>query len=195
MNQDLSPYYTDPLHDKLDAVENSVERWLDPTATGPLGNDANLMDPLGQMLGELEASIEWTTVPPLRPFGEPEPPPIQPGPPAPTIYGSFDREPPMPQEPWERPWGMLEPPLLATPYFAHEGLTNRPYHPHPGSSTGSLGQTSVPTRWCPDRDEVVEVTACETCDKWGEHDGDGVEQCYHDWKQKKQDQEEGEDES
>ena len=193
MNQELPPYYTDPLHDKLDAVEDSVERWLDPSASSPVGNDANLMDHLGQMLGQVEAGIEWTTVPPLRPFGEPEPPPIQPGPPAPTIYGSFDREPPMPQEPWERPWGMLEPPLLATPYFAHEGLTNRPYHPQLGSNPGSLGRTSVPTRWCPDRSEPVEVTACEDC-KWGEHDGDGVEHCYHDQKQDKQ-EEESEDES
>jgi len=192
---EMAPFYGDPLREQLDAVEDSVERWRDPRALGPPGNDAEMMDPLGRMLGELEVSIEGTTVPPFRPFGEPEPPPIQPGPLAPTVYGSFSREPPAPQEPWERPWGMVEPPLAARPYFAPDGLSREPYRPHPGSNMGSLGRTSVPTRWCLDRKEAVEVTACEKCDKWGEHDGNGVEQCYHDSNQEKQDQEDGEDET
>ena len=190
----LEPYYSDPLHDKLDAAEDSVERWLDPNALGSPGNDAEMMDPLGRMLGELEASIEWTTVPPFRPFGEPEPPPIQPGPPAPTVYGSFSREPPAPQEPWERPWGMVEPPLAARPYFAHDGLSREPYRPHPGSNTGSLGRTSVPTRWCLDRKKAVEVTACEECDKWGDHGGQ-MEECLLDWEEKQQAKKGQEDES
>ena len=89
---------------------------------------------------------------------------------------------------------MIEPPLAARPYFAPEGLAREPYRPHLGSNTGRLGRTSLPTRWCPERNEAVEMTTCETCDKWGDH-GAGVEQCYYDWKQEKQGQEEGEDET
>ena len=181
----MEPYYSDPLHDALDAAEDSVERWRDPRALGPPVNDAEMMDPLGRMLGKAEANREGMTVPPLRPFGEPEPPPIQTGPPAPIVYGSFSREPPAPQEPWERPWGMVEPPLAARPYFAHDGLSRESYRPHPGSNTGSLGRTSVPTRWCPDRGEAIEVTACKECDKWSDHGGQ-MEECLYDSEEKQQ---------
>ena len=89
----MEPYYSDPLHDKLDAAEDSGEGWRDPRALGPPVDDAEMMDPLGRRLGKLEAGIEGTTVPPLRPFGEPEPPPVMPGPPAPIVYGSFGQAP------------------------------------------------------------------------------------------------------
>jgi len=189
----MAPFYADPLHEQLDAIECSAERFHDPAALSPPGPGDD-PDPLGQALGQLESSIEWTTVPPLRPFGEPEPPPIQPGPPAPTVYGSFSREPPAPQEPWERPWGMVEPPLAARPYFAHDGLSRESYRPHPGSNTGSLGRTSVPTRWCPDRGEAIEVTACKECDKWSDHGGQ-MEECLYDSEEKQQAKEGHEDES
>jgi hypothetical protein len=194
MNQELPPYYTDPLHDKLDAAEDSVERWRDPNALGLPVDDAEMMDPLGQMLGQLEASIEWTTVPPLRPFGDPEPPPVMPGPPAPIVFGSFGPAAPAPQEPSEKPWGMVEPPPAARPYFAYDGLTNRPYHPQFGGGTGVRGETATTRRWCPDLEEAIEETACSSCGNWGDH-GAGVEQCYYDWKQEEQDREEGEDET
>ena len=190
---EMAPFYADPLHVQLDAIEYSVERFHDPAALSPPGPGDD-SDPLGQALGQVEASIEWTTVPPFRPFGEPEPHPIQPGPPAPTVYGSFSREPPAPQGPWERPWGMVEPPPPARPYFAHDGLSREHYRPHPGSNTGSLGRTSVPTRWCPDRGEAVEVTACETCNKFGNHGGQ-MEECLYDWEEKQQPKESQEDES
>jgi len=137
------------------------------------------MDPLGLMLGKLEASIEGTTVPPLRPFGEPEPPPTQPGPPAPIVYGSFSHEPPSPQEPWERPWGEIEPPLSARLYFAPDGLTNRPYHPQFGGGTGIRNNAGSNEKWCA-RDEctVDEAEKCPSCDDFGDHDG--VERCRYD---------------
>jgi len=181
---EMAPFYADPLHEQLDDLECSVERFHDPAALSPPGPGDD-PDPLGQTLGQLESSIEWTTVPPFRPFGEPEPPPIQPGPPAPTVYGSFGREPPAPQEPWERPWGMVEPPLAARPFYTHDGLTNRPYHPQIGGGAGVRGETSAPTRWCLDRNEAVEVTACEECDKWGDHGGQ-MEECLLDWEEKQQ---------
>jgi len=194
MTQELPPYYTDPVHDTLDALEDSVEFWRDPQALGPPMNDAEMMNPLGQMLGQVEASIEEKTVPPLRPFGEPEPPPIQPGPPAPTVYGSFGPTSPASQEPRERPWGTIEPPPAARPYLTPDGLTNRPYRPHPGSSTGSLGRTAIPTRWCFEKDREVEESTCYECPLWEDH-GAGFEECLHDRKQEKQNQEEGEDET
>jgi hypothetical protein len=153
-----------------------------------------MMDPLGRMLGELEASIEGMTVPPLRPFGNPDPPPVMPGPPAPIVYGSFDQHPPASQEPWEKPWGMIEPPLAARPYYTHDGLTNRPYHPQFGGGTSGRGETAATSRWCPELEEAIEKTACSSCGKWGDH-GAGVEQCYHDWTQEEQDREEGKDET
>jgi len=192
-DREMAPFYADPLHGQLDALENSVERFHDPAALSPpgLGDD---LDPLGQMLGQAEVSIEWTTVPPLRPFGEPEPPPVQPGPPAPTVYGSFGRDLPASQEPRERPWGTIEPPLAARPYLTPEGLSRKPYRPHPGSNPGTLGRSSIPTRWCPEKDREVEESTCYECALWDDH-GAGIEQCYHDWKQEKQDQEKGGDET
>ena len=190
----LAPFYHDPLDDALDAVEDSIERWRDPRALGPPMDDAEMMDPLGRMLGELEASIEGMTVPPLRPFGDSGPLPVMPGPPAPIVYGSFGQEPPAPQEPWEKPWGMIEPPLAARPYYTHDGLTNRPYRLQFGGSTGVRGETTATSRRCPELEEVIEETACSSCGRWGDH-GTGVEQCYYDWKQEEQDREEGEDET
>ena len=172
----LEPYYSDPLHDALDAVEDSVERWRDPQMTF-WAPDACFMDPVAEMLNELEASIEGTTVPPPRPF---DPPPVMPGPPEPIVYGSFDQHPPAPQEPWEKPWGMIEPPLAARPYFTHGGLTNRPYHPQFGGGTGVRGEAATTSRWCPELEEAIEETACSSCGKWGDHDGDGVERCRYD---------------
>ena len=187
MQPPLAPFYHDPLDDALSSLEDSVERWRDPQMTF-WAPDACFMDPVAEMLGELEASIEGTTVPPPRPF---DPPPVMPGPPEPIVYGSFDQHPPASQEPWEKPWGMLEPPLAAKPYFTHDGLTNRPYHPQFGGGTGVQGETAATSRWCPEQEEAIEETACSSCGNWGDH-GTGVEQCYHDWKQEEQNREEGE---
>jgi hypothetical protein len=192
-DREMAPFYTDPLHEELDALETSVEQFLDPNTTSPPWLDPG-PDALGQMLGQAEASIEWTTVPPLRPFGEPEPPPIQPGPPAPTVYGSFGPTSPASQEPRERPWGTIEPPIAARPFFAPEGLSREPYRPHPGSNPGALGRSSITTRWCPEKNREVEESTCYECPLWEDH-GAGFEECLHDRKQEKQNQEEGEDET
>jgi hypothetical protein len=186
----LEPYYSDPLHDKLDAAENSVERWRDPLALGPPVNDAEMMGPLGRILGEAEASVEGMTVPPLRPFGEPEPPSIQPGPSAPTVFGSFIHEPPTPQESWERPWGEIEPSPATRPYLTHDGLTNRPYHPQFGGGTGIRNNAGSSEKWCArDQCTVDEAEDCPSCDEFGDHDGDGgVERCYFDWLEENQEQ-------
>ena len=89
---------------------------------------------------------------------------------------------------------MVEPPLAARPFYSHDGLTSRPYHPQFGGGTGVRGETSAPPRWCPDRGEAVKVTACEECDKWGDHGGQ-MEECLLDWEKKQQAKEGQEDES
>jgi len=89
---------------------------------------------------------------------------------------------------------MVEPPLAARPFYTHDGLTNRPYHPQFGGGTGVRGETSASTRWCLDHKESVEVTACEECDKWEDHGVDGIEQCLHDWQEENERQKKGEDE-
>jgi len=193
MTQELAPYYTDPLHDKLDAVEDSVEFWRDPQTSRPLP-DAEEMDDLCKMTGLLEASIEWTTVPPLRPWGDVGPPPVMPGPPPAIIYGSFNTQPPVPDDSWAGPLNSIDAPLAATPYFTHEGLSNRPYHPMLGGRTGVRGETAAAIRWCPEHREAVEETACFTCDCWADR-GAGYAQCRYDWEEEKQEHEEGEEET
>jgi len=178
-DREMAPFYTDPLHEQLDALENSVEWFHDPAALSPpgLGDD---LDPLGQALGQVEESIEWTTVPPLRPFGEPEPPPVQPGPPAPIVYGSFGQTPPASQEPRGKPWGMIEPPSAARPYLTHDGLTNRPYHPQFGGSTGIRNNAGSSEKWCArDQCAVDEEEDCPSCDDFGDHDDEDVERCRY----------------
>ena len=174
----MEPYYSDPLHDALDAAEDSVERWRDPRALGPPVDNAEMMDPLGRILGELEAGIEGRTVPPLRPFGEPEPPPVMPGPPAPIVYGSFSRDPPAPQEPWEKPWGMIKPPPAAKPYLTHEGLGTPSDRPRSHGSTGIRNNAGSSEKWCArDQCTVNEEEDCPSCDEFGDHDG--VERCRY----------------
>jgi hypothetical protein len=99
------------------------------------------------------------------------------------------------QEPWGKSWDTIEPPPAAKPYYTHDGLMNRPYHTQFGGGTGVRGETAATSRWCQELEEVIEETACSSCANWGEHDGDGIERCYHDSKQKEQDREEGEDET
>jgi hypothetical protein len=89
---------------------------------------------------------------------------------------------------------MVEPPLAARPFYSHDGLTNRSYHPQFGGGTGVRGGTSETTRWCLDRKKAVEVTTCEECDKWGDHGGQ-MEECLYDWEEKQHPKESPEDES
>jgi len=84
---------------------------------------------------------------------------------------------------------MIEPPTAAKPYLTHDGLTNRPYHPQFGGSTGIRNNAGSSEKWCA-RDEctVDEEEACPSCDEFGDHDGDGVERCYFDWLEENQEQ-------
>ncbi|GAF91185.1 unnamed protein product, partial [marine sediment metagenome] len=65
--------YADLLWDDLDGLEHEIDGSPGPS---PLWRDPDeFMDPLGKMLGQMEASIEAATVPP--PF-EPEPLALEP---------------------------------------------------------------------------------------------------------------------
>ena len=185
----MDPLGLDPM---LDALEQQDEATAIP-GESPRDDWAG-MDRTARLCGELEATIEGATTTPTK---QEEPDffsPTLPFQPSLAVGGPRSPDPPPFPESTNHVQTAIEPPLAARPYFVHDGLSREPYRPHPGSNPGSLGRTSVPTRQCLERGEV-EVTACEQCDKWGEHDGDGFKQCYHDWKQEKQDQEDGENET
>jgi hypothetical protein len=147
---------------------------------------------MGQILGQLEASIEGTTTPPTR-LEEPDMfAPTLPEPPPLAVGGPRSPDPlPFP-EPTSPVRTAIEPPLAARPYFAPEGLSREPYHPHPGSNTGGLGRTSLPTRWCPEKNREVEESICYECALWDDH-GAGFEECLHDWQQRQQENRREED--
>jgi len=188
----MTPLGFDPMPSMLSALEKQIES---TTVPGPLPLDGPIgMDPMGQLLGQLEASIEGMTTPPTRPEQLDLFAPTLPTPPSLAVGGPRSPDPPPFPESTSRVRTAIEPPLAARPYFVPEGLSREPYRPHPGSNPGSLGRTSVPTRWCPDRGKAVEITVCEECDKWGEHGGQ-MEECLYDWEEKQQAKEGQKDES
>jgi len=192
-DREMAPFYTDPLHEELDALENSVERFHDPAALSPpgLGDD---LDPLGQMLGQVEASIEWTTVPPTVQEQPDLFSPISSLPPSLAVGGPRSPDPPPFPEPTSRVRTAIEPPLAARPYFAPEGLSREPYRPHPGSNPGALGSSSITTRWCPEKNREVEESTCYECALWDDH-GAGFEECRYEWEERQQGSNEDKEES
>lgn len=178
------PPYSDPIRDAIDDLEFSIDHYLGPGLGSTMDWE---MDCLGNMLNELEASIEETTVPPLSvgppeldaaPVPQPEHVPMRP---------RSSVEPPCPPQPFEKRWGDLEPPLAATPYFLPQGLKTPSYHSMRGGGTGIRNTDSQElTRWCPEANQPVSQGHCQTCSQWGDH-GAGVQQCYHDWLEEKED--------
>jgi len=185
----MDPMDSDPM---LDALEQQNEGTVIP-GESPTDDWAGL-DRVGRMCGELERSIEGTTVPPTSQEEPDFSPPISPSPPSLAVGGPRSPDPPIPEEHRPVEWVEMKSSFASRPYFAHDGLSREPYRPHPGRNTGSLDRTSVPTRWCPDRREAVEVTACEECDKWGNHGGQ-MEECLYDWEEKQRPKESQEGES
>jgi hypothetical protein len=187
----MAPFYADPPHDQLDALEYSVERFHDPAALFPpdMGGDP---DPLGQILGQLETSIEGTTTPPTKPEAPDLFAPTLPTPPSLAVGGPRSPDPPSFPESTSHIRTAIEPPLAARPFFAPDGLSRESYRPHPGSNTGSLGRTSVPTRWCPEQKDEVEESTCYDCPLWDDH-GAGFEECHHDWLERQHQEDESEE--
>jgi len=183
----------DPLRDQLLALENSIapvplpgERQLPGLAEG--------MDCLGDMLGQLEASIEAPA------FSSPASSPAEPSMPTPAVAPPEDPgqkaisvqppSPPPPKPAWfpDRRWGDLKPPAAATPFFPHAGLKAPSYHPLGGSGTGIRNTDAQEfTRWCPEANQSVNQAGCRACSQWDDH-GSGFQQCYHDWLEENQDQ-------
>jgi len=159
MKQHLAPYYNDPLHDRLSEIEDSVELRLGAQPTSPFRDDG-AMDPLCEQLGALEQSIEEMTAPP-----PPPPPdlPVAPMLPSLAFGGPQSPDPPALAEPRERDWPGLMAPPAARPFFTHEGLDGRSYHPQASRSTGARATTSEPVRWCPDTAEHIAESKCFSC--------------------------------
>jgi len=174
----------------LSALEKQIES---TTVPGPLPLDGPLgMDPMGQILGQLEASIEGMTGPPTI---QEEPGLFSPTSPLPislAVGGPRSPDPPPFPEPTSRVRTAIAPPLAARPYFAPEGLSREGYRPHPGSNAGALGRSSIPTRWCPEKNREVEESTCYECALWEDH-GAGFEECLHDWQQRQQEDRREED--
>ena len=185
----MDPVGFDPM---LDALERQNEVTVIPGESSK--DDWAGMDRTCRLCGELERGIEGKTLPPSK---QEEPDlfaPTLPTPPSLAGGGPRSPDPPPFPESTSHVRTALEPPLAARPFFAHDGLSREPYRPHPGSNPDSLGRTSVPTRWCPDRGEAVEVTACEERNKRGDHGGQ-MEECLYDSEEKQQAKEGQEDES
>jgi hypothetical protein len=172
MKQHLAPYYNDPLRDRLSEIEDSIE------GLGAHFRDDDAMDGLAEQLGALEQSIEGTTAPP-----PPPPPelPVAPMLPSLAFGGPQSPDPPVLAEPRERDWPALMAPPAARPFFTHEGLDGRNYHPQVSRSTGARTTPSEPVRWCPDTAEHIPENKCFSCANFGDH-GSGFAECYFDWR-------------
>ena len=172
----MEPYF-DPLNDPLGSPDELFDRFADP-AFGMHPDPDSFMDPLGRILGQLEDSIEGTSLPP--PF-EPEPIVLPPETFGPTSIGPASQGPPPPPESNEKPWIALQAPSPAKPYFTPEGLSLPSYSPGRGGGIGLRhSDDSSVTRWCAQDTELVTEEICQDCDQWKDH-GAGFEQCYHDW--------------
>jgi hypothetical protein len=189
MKQHLAPYYNDPLRDRLSEIEDSVEHGLSTQPATPFRDDA-ATDPLCEQLGALEQSIEGVTASP-----PPPPPelPVAPMLPSPAFGGPQSPDPPALAEPRERDWPALMAPAAAKPFFAHEGLDSRGYHPQASRSTGARATTSEPVRWCPDTAEHIAENKCLFCPNWADH-GSGFPECFFDWRRENENKEEEEPE-
>jgi hypothetical protein len=152
------------------------------------------MDRTAKLCGELERGNDGTTLPPPK-HEEPDPftPPSSD---SPLLFhgGPRSPDPPPPDEPTNTSVTSVQAAQAARLHFVHDGLVNRPYHPQFGGGTGVRGGSSVPTRWCLDRNETVEVTACENC-KWGDYLGSQMEECLFVLEEKQRAKEGQEDES
>lgn len=183
----MDPYDFNPLHPLLDALENDIETSFEP-GLAPHPNADAYMDDLGRMLGQVERSIAGTESPPppLKPLAlAPEPGPHLSELPGPTSPG-----PPLIEEPTQRCMPELQAPPAAIPFFAHGGLARPTYRPHFGGSTGIRHEGGSGTkRTCRETGRLVDFATCKSCKKWADH-GAGFEQCYYDWLDEKDSEDE-----
>ncbi len=172
-----------PLRDQLSAMERYTEFSLfgeRDFGIDPEELDGLFQDPLAQALGEVEASIEGSLVPPSD-STQPEPPLLPPPAAGPPLGTPARREPPTLVEPMERPRVELIPPLAARPYFMTHGIESSPHSSRGSAGTGIRNSgPSATTRWCPEAKQFVTEETCRDCEMWQDH-GAGYEECYHDW--------------
>ena len=132
---DFAPSYNDPVRDRLDDLEWSVESFVDPESTmlGPPTIDE--MDGLGRILGNVEGGIEGRTVPPPDVFVA-EPGPTMPLGPDLAHGGPRSPDPPPPPESPSEPMTSVLAPQAARPFLVEDGLVPARYDPQFGGSTG-----------------------------------------------------------
>lgn len=169
-----SPIVPDPLHRPLDQLEHLIESQFAPELPGPPPMPEE-PEPQALLMAALESSIEGQNVSPA--FAEPitEPSPEIQQPPASIVVSSRSPDPPALVESRERDWPVLMAPPAARPFFTHEGLDDRGYHPQLGGSTGIRADSAPLRRWCDERKELVTEEACFSC---------LVEGCSHESEQK-----------
>ena len=100
------------------------------------------------------------------PIPGPPPPldlPVAPLLPSLAFGGPSNPDPPVPDEALGRDWPALMTPPAARPYFTHEGLDSRGYHPQLGGSTGIRADSAPLRRWCEERKELVTQETCASC--------------------------------
>jgi len=151
MKDHLAPYYSDPLHQILGMLELDIELTPSPVPFPPWDPEMQ-PDPVAEQLAMLEESIEGVTV-----HGPPPPPdlPVATLPPSLAYGGPRSPDPPVPEEASGRDWRTLMAAPAAVPFFTHEGLDGRGYHPQLGGSTGIRADSAPPKRWCEARKELL----------------------------------------
>ena len=178
--------YSDPLRDVIEALEDSVDQ-LYGLPPSPFFHGEDMRDGIGRALDAVEASIEGTVVRPAEPIPV-EPLPLAPEPPGLVSQGASEG-PPLEPEPGRLEWIALNPAPESRPFFTHEDLDAPSDRPRSRGSTGIRNNEGSRERWCPqDRCTVDEEEDCPSCKEFGDHDGDGVEQCRYDWLEENQEQ-------
>ena len=157
MKDHLAPYYADPLHQMIGMLELDIELTPSPVPVGMF--EPLLPDPIAEQLEMLEDGIEGMTIP-----GPPPPPdlPVATLPPSLALGGPRSPDSPVPEEALGRDWPGLMAPPAARPFFTHEGLDDRGYHPQLGGSTGIRADSALPACWYHERGAVT-GEMCASC--------------------------------
>jgi hypothetical protein len=179
-NPDFAQPYADTPRDRLDELEAFNERPAglgSPLLPGPIMG----ADPMGQMLGAVEGSIEGTTIPALgRPEAgsRPQLPVLSEAP----VQDFPSQEPPAPWDGGESKVSFIsiEVPEAARPYYTQTGIVQPHQRPLGRQGTGIRNAEHTEAdelRFCRRDEELVSPEVCLSCAHWGDHNNSGIEWC------------------